>query len=202
MKFSTVAVISALVVASSAIPPTNIDGIKVHGVNLGVDQHTLSSTTQSHPERNGKLKGLLKYSGIYSNLPNSIKFVLYTLTIKRTMLENMLEDITISLLATPKGGKWNPFSRSSRRASLKLRDDSLLDLMEKAERLYVQVKHSLEEFGTLIKEDLDMSENVKDVIETLDPRFFIATDLSGLETAMTSAREKVAEYVRTKQRFW
>ncbi|KAH6567753.1 hypothetical protein BASA60_008914 [Batrachochytrium salamandrivorans] len=105
MKFSTVAVISALVVASSAIPPTNIDGIKVHGVNLGVDQHTLSSTTQ--------------------------------------------------------GGKWNPFSKSSRRTSLKLEDDPLLDLMKEAEDLYAQVKHSLEEFGTLIKEDLDMSENGK-----------------------------------------
>ncbi|KAH6565748.1 hypothetical protein BASA62_007073 [Batrachochytrium salamandrivorans] len=94
MKFSTVAVISALVVASSAIPPTNIDGIKVHGVNLGVDQHTLSSTTQNQ-------------------------------------LEDMLKDITISLLATPKGGKWNPFSKSSRKTSLKLRDDPLLDLMER-----------------------------------------------------------------------
>ncbi|KAJ1340821.1 hypothetical protein BSLG_004601 [Batrachochytrium salamandrivorans] len=195
MKFSTVAVISALVVASSAIPPTNIDGIKVHGVNLGVDQHTLSSTTQSHPRKERKPRGLLKYSGIYSGLPDSITLALYTLTINRSKLEDVLKDITISLLAIPKGGKWNPFSRSSRKTSLKLRDDPLLDLMKEAERLYVQVKHSLENFDTLIKEYLAMSE---EVTETLESRFAIATDLSGLETDMTSARTKIAEYIRTK----
>ncbi|KAJ1340823.1 hypothetical protein BSLG_004603 [Batrachochytrium salamandrivorans] len=114
------------------------------------------------------------------------------------MLEDMLKEITISLLATPKGGKWNSFLKSLRRTSPKLEDDPLLALMEEAEYLYAQVKHSLEEFGTLIKEDLDMSEKVEDVIETLESRFFIVTDLNDLETAMTSAREKVAEYVRTK----
>ncbi|KAJ1340883.1 hypothetical protein BSLG_004360 [Batrachochytrium salamandrivorans] len=202
MKFSTVAMISALVVASSAIPPTNIDGIKVHGVNLGVDQHTLSSTTQSHPRIERNPKELQKYNGIYIGLPNSIKFALYTLTINRAKLEDTLKDITVSLLKTPKGGKWNSFLKSLRRTSLKLEDDPLLDLMKEAEDFYAQVKHSLEKFGTLIKEDLDMSENVEDVIETLESRFFIVTDLNDLETAMTSARKKVAEYVRTKQRFW
>ncbi|KAH6582746.1 hypothetical protein BASA61_008376 [Batrachochytrium salamandrivorans] len=195
MKFSTVAVISALVVASSAIPPTNIDGIKVHGVNLGVDQHTLSSTTQSHPRIEKRPEGLLKYSGIYGGLPDGPKLALYDLTIKRTRLEDTLKEITVSLLKIPKGGKWNPFSKSSRKTSLKLEDDPLLALMKEAEYLYSQVKHSLEEFGTLIKEYLDMSE---EVTETLESRFAIATDLNDLETAMTSARKRVAEYVRTK----